>query len=194
LEDSTVSNNNATKGGGMKASYSQVELKRSKILLNSADIGGGISLVPSSLVASDCSIGPGNIAQVGGGVYTGNGMNLAFSLELRDGTYVRGNSATDTGGGVYLTRGYVLTVRKSSFQDNSAADKGGGVYCLDASIVVLLDGTEFLRNSARFGGAALLQLATFTASQGAILAYNSANSSGGRLFPCLSVCVSYGHH
>ena len=81
-----------------------------------------------------CGIGPGAAVTIGeltirdGEAPTGGGIYNGGSLTLRD-VDVRGNRATEFGGGVANGMGATLTLNgSSSIRGNSATVAGGGVY------------------------------------------------------------------
>ncbi|MDO4628945.1 MAG: carboxypeptidase regulatory-like domain-containing protein, partial [Planctomycetia bacterium] len=119
----TVSNNIATKsGGGIYFETESATIKNSKILMNTAKLGGGIysdDWNGSSIDITNSSIAQNTVTEHGGGIYnTANIMNVTNSV-------ISDNTA-NYGGGVYNYSGQ-LTVTNDTISANMAS-LGGGIY------------------------------------------------------------------
>jgi nitrous oxidase accessory protein NosD len=106
-------------------------------------------------------IGPGAAVIIGeltirdGQAPTGGGIYNAGSLTLRD-VYVRGNRATEFGGGLANGMGATLTLNgSSSVRGNGATIAGGGVYNDEGGTVTLNDRGSIHDNRADKGGGVL---------------------------------------
>jgi len=130
LRDSTVSANQATNifGGGISIDGPTTFYSDSGtyIALNSAGLGGGgiaITAGGGAAVGYVSSIVDENTSAAGGGIFVYNGatMNL-FSSSATSGVQLFGNSATGTGGAVYVSVGGALCAQDFSIHDNTAQD------------------------------------------------------------------------
>jgi hypothetical protein len=132
VTNSTLSGNSAPTGGGISNAYGNfsgtVTVSGGTISGNSATCGGGIfNDAAGTLTVSNNSTLSGNSAVDGGGVY-----NLG-TARLQD-SALSGNTATE-GGGTYNGASSTLTVQGSTFTGNSAGDSGGGIYNLGTAAV-----------------------------------------------------------
>jgi hypothetical protein len=102
----------------------------STLISNSASYGGGIYNFGATLTVANSSTVSGNSATYGGGIYNEAFLigALPGSVTLRD-SVLTGNLATD-GGAIYNVAGATLVAQNSTFSGNSASDSGGGVYNL----------------------------------------------------------------
>ena len=64
---------------------------------------------------------------------------------------LKSNIATEEGGAIYTLSG--LDIGNSKILSNSAGDMGGGIYIDPRNVFDLMTGTEFIGNSANYGGA-----------------------------------------
>ena len=144
LVDSEVANNTAVNGGGIRLSQSASTphtIERSKILDNTATDkmpsssvggnGGGILTSQGALRIVESTI-DGNHARTGGGVFASFSNTSAAEFSIENST-VTNNTATQSGGGLYLSRGGI--VRQSTISNNSAS-VGAGIYtAFDTKVV-----------------------------------------------------------
>ncbi len=94
----------------------------------------------------------------GGSATSGGGINVSASgtdaIQLQDLT-ISGNTATNSGGGVYLDHG-ILEISGCTLTGNTADNSGGGVYQAtggtDQSSRCILTGSEITGNTAKVGG------------------------------------------
>ena len=145
VSGSTLSGNFATYGsGGGIWNNGTATVTDTTVSGNSAKLGGGIynfSGLPGSLTLDGVSL-YGNSAQYGGAIYDASGK-----VTLSDST-LTGNSATQQGGGIYVSGGtgaYACTVtvkNSSSITGNTpSAGVGDDVYNLGT---LYLDGTSII--------------------------------------------------
>jgi hypothetical protein len=119
----------------------------STLIGNSAPFGGGICN-GAMLTVADSSTIIGNTATYGGGIFNTNFFFFEVgSVIVRDST-LTDNHATQ-GAGIYNTAGATLDVRGSNFTGNTASDSGGGVY--NTATATVLDCT-LSRNTAGSAG------------------------------------------
>jgi predicted outer membrane repeat protein len=126
LIGSTVCGNSAFEGGGIWNGAGTVTVSSTTVCGNSATIGGGI-WNGAALKVSNRSTLSANVAIEGGGIY-----NLGTAT-LQDST-LSGNSATE-GGGIDNATLAALDVHGCTFSGNSAGDSGGGIYNLGTATV-----------------------------------------------------------
>ena len=152
----TLRNGDDSEGGAIRISDGSLVASGCEILGSRATRGGGIYAFDSSVELIDCVVGensvsPGTSAQ-GGGIYyrdeTGGGL-----LKIT-GSIIRGNSATDDGGGIENYEGNV-EITRSTVRGNSSGDDGGGIENdnhADGGFLTVCD-CAFLENTAVNGGA-----------------------------------------
>jgi hypothetical protein len=141
-----------TSGGGI-FNHGLLTAVASSITGNTADLGGGIynegRLVT---VTSDIS---GNSAQEGGGLYDRSNTDQfgsAPGLVTTHATTIHNNTASDHGGGAYLSAdqpGHATLVLDDASQitGNTATNDGGGVFNLNLATLTLLNGSSITGNS-----------------------------------------------
>ena len=119
-------------GGGVAVVGDSFEMHGGEISGNTAtDSGGGVDLWNDSFTLSGGTIS-GNTAKNGGGVrFSGNDSN---TLTISDAVEISGNSAAN-GGGVYLNSRNLRMIG-GSISGNTATDSGGGVYFKGSSFNV----------------------------------------------------------
>ena len=160
LNNTTVSDNTATGaeavGGGIYTdNYATLTLSSSTVRDNTAAyLGGGlltygVTVILNSTVSS-------NMASSGGGISSGSIGDSGCTLTL-NGSTVRGNTATDSGGGIKNLG--TLTANNSTLNGNSGGAMGGAIYngtsCVDEpapDAVVSLTNCTLSGNSAGQGG------------------------------------------
>ncbi len=97
---------------------------------------------------------------------------------------ISGNSASNVGGGLYISgNDNNLTVTHSKFDSNTAANGGGGVYIGDNSTVTIKDDSEFSGNRAiSNGGGGLQASGSLTVTLSGITLTNNSGVTGGALY------------
>ncbi|MCD7829752.1 MAG: YDG domain-containing protein, partial [Clostridiales bacterium] len=118
----------------------------------------------------------------GGGVYVG-GTNAA-TFEMKGGT-ISGNTASSTGGGVYVytKASFTMsggTIGGTSADDANTATNGGGV-AVGGGTFEMSDGTISGNTASSYGGGVYVYSGTFTMNDGTISG-NTANSNGGGVY------------
>jgi predicted outer membrane repeat protein len=143
VSTSTISGNSATFGGGF-FNVLALTIANSTLTGNSATYGGGIyneGSVPGVTVRD--SVLSANSATEGGGIY-----NAVFGTLEAQGSTFSGNTASDSGGGIYNLG--TATVQQSTLSANTAGSNGGGVFNGASGTLAVRDSTV-LGNSAPSG-------------------------------------------
>lgn len=108
----TVSDGNELKGGGaVCALQSKAKIINAKILDNSNPYGGGLYLAGTAATLDGCVIA-GNSSDYGGGWYSSNNENQPVVI-INSSIHL--NSATETGGGIYIRERDELTKGRTAF-------------------------------------------------------------------------------
>ena len=115
--------------------------------------GGALTTFISQLTIN------GNIALVDNKAINGGGL-LSITSQITVSKYgklsVINNTASDTGGGMYLFHSEVNVQGQLLLQENSAIHFGGGIHSISSTMVIILNRDnsymKFDRNIARFGG------------------------------------------
>lgn len=127
VEDTIVTGNTATGGGGGLACEGEAELVMvsSKATLNTAGGGGGAFLLDCHGDLFNVTLAQNTALDDGGGIYVGG----ADGLVTIDTTTANSNSAERHGGGLFVgyTSGFLIN---STLSGNTAAGHGGGVFFL----------------------------------------------------------------
>lgn len=154
ISDTIISDNEAYYGGGIFNRGTLNLEKGASVIRNAAYNGGGIYnqggvRSPALINLNGCSIEKNLAKECGAGIYSvGNTVNLY------SGTTISGNTAGNSGGGVYLAPSeYVLKMSGGDILDNHAAASGGGIYNYGGN--VHLNGGNIFSNTARIGAGAL---------------------------------------
>lgn len=162
----TITNGNATLGGGIINDSSTLTVSNCTISGNSASgtfgLGGGLyNDVPfgnGSLEVLNCTVSDNSAGDNGGGIYNYGGSYTA-TLKVINST-ISGNSALFYGGGIFNISAYggsaPVDVLNSTFSGNSVVRFGGGIYnsaFVDGSAPLHILHSTFSDNSAFSGGA-----------------------------------------
>ena len=115
----TLGNGSATDGGGIRVSggSSSLTLRETAVSDNTSTSTGGGILVLGALALDRVTI-DGNSADVGGGLYVGNGASATLGNVT-----LSGNSATSNGGAISTRSG--ISIINSTIADNFAGGGGG---------------------------------------------------------------------
>lgn len=127
VTNSTVSNNMASNGGGIRGRYgAALSITNSTISNNTAGSnGGGLYLSEVSEAIITNSRITGNTGNAGGGIKTASNSG---DLTITD-SLLSDNFANDRGGAVYAQAS--LSISNSTISDNDANSDGGGVFGRD---------------------------------------------------------------
>ena len=143
-------------GGGIYATIADLHLGNASVTNNEATNGGGIyaqSAGDSSveLELSDGAQVEGNRATNGGGIFVWIiGENATMSAEIGNGASVKNNVAENAGGGIYADKSAVTVAEGGAVQGNMAG-MGGGIY-MNASSAAVAKGSALYNNKATYGG------------------------------------------
>ena len=140
--NSTISFNSASHGGGIYNNSNGVtSIINSTIVENDGYLGGGIFNYSLGLLSVTNSTFSRNIATQGGGIFN---YDLNANIVVTNSTFF-GNTADDSGGGIYNT--FFLSVTNSTFSANTAVNYGGGIFD-DSNATLSLVNSTFSNNSA----------------------------------------------
>ncbi len=174
FEDVVISDNTAHVYGGGVMLYGPADFVGGEISGNKADLyGGGVSMFKYAAATFDGVSISENSADLGGGVYVAKNAAATFSGEAS----VDANMAT-TGAGLYLLGN--ANVADTSISGNTATENGGGVYVSSTSTKSTFTNATIANNSAENGaGAYLAGKATFS---GGKISGNAATTNGAGLY------------
>ncbi len=206
LVNTTFSSNSATYGGAIMIDSGELSADAStSFSSNTASYyGGGIILFGAAATLDPDTTLTGNSAALGGALLAQNTDDgTAFSLS--GGTY-EGNTATNTGGGVYLAGDYAsgtgMTIRDNSamyggglalegtgvevsdsdISDNSATSYGGGVIVWEYAPGAWLAGLLIDNNDAPEGGGVYFDGVVGATLDECDLTNNTADSNGAGIY------------
>ena len=142
-------------GGGIYATIADLHLGNASVTNNEATNGGGIfaqSAGDSSveLKLSDGAQVEGNRATNGGIFVWIIGEDATMSAEIGNGASVKNNVAENAGGGIYTDKSTVTVAEGGAVQGNEAS-MGGGIY-MNASSAAVAKGSVLYNNKATYGG------------------------------------------
>jgi len=150
----TITNGYAEQGGGIYISGSRPNIRKCRIIGNSASIGGGLYAynTPEYLEVLNCTIQLNRATNLGGGIYAQD-SDVSFANCI-----ISCNTASDGGGlSYYKVDGEVLNC---TFSDNVAESEGGGVYM--GSGYILFVNCIFWGNSDSTGYVLSAQICPYT--------------------------------
>ena len=147
FSDCRLYDNSATSGGALFADWFAVpQLSACELDGNSATNGGAIYLSGSLGEIHDCNIHNNSATAKGGGIYIGNGAaGELYGNEIHDNT-------ANAGGGAALVWYVQPFVHDEAVYGNSATTSGGGIYIQDGCTPVILR-TLIVQNAAPEGQA-----------------------------------------
>jgi CSLREA domain-containing protein len=147
LGDSTVLDNNATQGTGIR-NEGEVELTNSTVRDNHAESAdGGISnKFSGQLWLSSSTISGNESGMCGGGIFSDEGTVTVIN------STVSGNSTEGDGGGICNGSGGTATLTSSTISGNHAGPGGGGIYNRSGHGQVYLTHSTVSGNDAKKGG------------------------------------------
>ena len=199
--DSSFTNNSSWYGGGVYVEGSNVNFGDDSSFINNSvggkyGIGGGVCVLGSNVNFGDNSGFINNSAKHGSGGVNVEGSNVSFG---DDSSFINNSAGDGGGGGVYIKESTV-SFGDSDFTGNLAAF-GGGVYveeshvsfgdddftgnsadhfggCMAAkeSTIDICGSSDFMNNSARYGGCIFLDTCKLTFSKATIFSWNSVNT------------------
>ncbi|KAG2493093.1 hypothetical protein HYH03_008756 [Edaphochlamys debaryana] len=144
---------------------------------NAAGATGGAmaALAGGSIEASGVTVGPGNTADTGAGLFVGDAGTISVH-----GSSISGNTATSSGGGMAAQGpGSALTASSSQLGPNNRAAMGGGLFAGPASSV-LVRGSNVSSNAAsNRGGSVAAALCGSLRLYDSLVTGSTARSDGG---------------
>ena len=187
MENSTISDNNATaNGGGFYIAAGTFTMKNSHVIKNKVEKinggggGGGGALNYGATFKMDASSTiKGNTAQgSGGGIYLAH-SNDNFTI---DGGEISGNISESTGGGICVDAGGTLTMTGGTISGNTATKDGGGVYINEDGTVTMSESSAISGNNGAYGGGVHISEGTLTMSDNSTINDNTATGDGGGVY------------
>lgn len=166
ISDNTVSGN----GGGvyLVGEDCVYKLKNGSITQNSAQNGGGVYLANGSFILAETMADVGSISE-NTASETGGGVYIAGSggFTMNGGTVELNTTTSGNGGGIFLNGGN-FTMNNGKITDNSSAAQGGGVYLYGGAF--LMENGNIADNSSASvgGGVCILNGGGFTMNSGSI--------------------------
>ena len=166
ISDNTVSGN----GGGvyLVGEDCVYRLKNGSITQNSAQNGGGVYLANGSFILAETIADVGSISRNTASA-TGGGVYIAGSggFTMNGGTVELNTTTSGNGGGIFLNGGN-FTMNNGKITDNSSAAQGGGVYLYGGAF--LMENGNIADNSSASvgGGVCILNGGGFTMNSGSI--------------------------
>jgi hypothetical protein len=145
-------------GGGifLSSAAGNVTIINLQVIGCSANLGGGLFVdnMVRVLIRGRIKF-EGNTAYSGGGICLAPGSVAEVDVQTSE---IRGNRATDFGGGVYLRTAYISISGELSFVNNSAS-AAGGIHSVESFVTFKSGSTvTFIKNSADEHGGALILL------------------------------------
>ena len=186
----TIQNNQADgNGGGVYGttvySMNPITTLYSVIINNHADGKGG-GVYAADFTGENVGISS-NDALHGGGIYVTNSVDLAES------TLINSNSATGSGGGLYIyntTTTQVSLISAVTFLSNSASGVGGAIYH-KAGGLIDIETSTFKDNQAVYGGALSIRAAAGSLFNRSLLESNHATLGGGGAYVYVNAQVDF---
>ncbi|MCA9074045.1 MAG: hypothetical protein KDA93_03360 [Planctomycetaceae bacterium] len=159
LVDSTLSQNDAERGGGLHVTGTnsgRIDIRNSLVEDNSAELEGGglwhqsgnVMLVRSGSRVSGNTASGDAADQGGGGIFNNGGRLVLYEATIDSNT---ANGTAGSGGGLLLTNG-TTTIQNSTLSNNTANRAGGGIEIANGRLMAL--NMSLLDNIAGPAGAA----------------------------------------
>ncbi len=175
-----IGNTASGSGGGVYVYAGSTTLSRGQILSNTASSGGGVFVQQAT--AAFTQTGVTTIAH-NTATHSGGGVYVYEGSATLSGGQIFSNTASYYGGGVYVHSGSA-TLSGGQIISNAADDRGGGVYVYLGSAT--LSGGQVAGNTAPDGGGVYVSdsSAVFTQT-GGVLTHNTATDYGGGVYIAL---------
>ena len=199
MKESTVEISDTVIKGSTESTETTIQTNdTSKLTLTNVTVERTVSSVKALVVVKDTSTvtmeGNSSIDGKKDEGLTGRGVEVQGTFILNGGKIVNNNvtsSASSTlvkanqtdGAGVYVVAGGTFTMSGGSMEGNTALNGAGGGVSLNGSgaVFTLNDSGTIKSNSAKFGGAVMVRVGTFTMN-GGTLSGNNATSNGGAIY------------
>lgn len=181
---STLSGNNASKGGAIFNYQGTVQIENSVLSGNSAAQDGGAIYGLGTFTLTNVDVTQNTAGNNGGGFHLYSVSPVFSQVTLTD-VDIISNTATLNGGGLLFTDGGTLTLNRGHITTNSAVNFGGGLYIQAGTTTVT--NTVFEANhatNATSRGGAIFSSGSTTAltTTGAVFTNNTALTRGGAIY------------
>jgi filamentous hemagglutinin family protein len=184
IENSTLANNAAQRGGGLQVgggssssiSGLEVEIANSQVFKNSAiayknnseqGFGGGIHHQQGELTVTRTAVAENTATNHGGGIHSSNDLTLVSST-------IANNRSSQDGGGIYIQSGSTA-IANSQISQNQA-ENGGGI--LNEGGIITIRDSQINANQAQREGGGILNRDQLTLNNSHVT-QNSAQFGGG---------------
>lgn len=156
-----------------------------QILNNAAENKGGGIYLGSGIITNDSGEYSANKAKTGGAIFIGKGDSGTGILTIKNGELSSNQATFDYGGGIYVEEGTILINGEVGIDENSASKSGGGVYLGSGTFTVEANGNltvESNRAVSNDGGGIYVGSGDFViADKGKVnVNANSANAGSGK--------------
>lgn len=186
MNGGTISNNNATNGGGISnAGGASLTLQMGDIIgNNTTSTGGGIWSAGPLRIMSGTVISDNNTnGNGGGGIWcTYSGSNVC-KLDMTGG--VVSNNKASQGGGIGFSSPndsvtHTISGNSTLISENTASIDGGGIYILNSPVTVNFSNGSIYKNTAtNSGGGIFINAGTFKMNSGSISNNKATTLYGG---------------
>lgn len=153
MKNVTVDGNKSVNYGGgimLQGTDPKLTMTGCTVKNNTTDVyGGGIAVYRGTFIGKDVTI-TGNLANYGGGFYTGRATEVKLTNYN-----ITGNTANADGGGLYLLRTPV-TLDTGSINANTAGANGGGMATGSEAVVKIIGDTSISQNTAGTNGGGIM--------------------------------------
>lgn len=205
---SVVNNNICTnRGGGLNLDSSTLRMNGGEISGNTAGVGGGVLTDKSTMYMYGGEITGNTASGNGGGIYAEgnspltidtNGAGVPASIRIADnkagagggiyaqdvtsitGAEITGNTAIDSGGGVFA-EGASLALADVSITRNGSGDNGGGIRGTSSTsgITMTITGSDISGNTAPYGAGMSVNNTSSITMSGTTVTGNVSSDRGG---------------
>jgi hypothetical protein len=176
VSESTIEDNTAILGGGIRDSGLLRIIDNSLISDNLADsgAGGGVSAVSGAVVSATNSTISDNNASEGGGIYVTDG-----ALTINQ-SRVSGNTAADFGGAIFGgVGGGTIKITNGSIISNNVGAGGGGIFDVLGFTGITVSGSTISDNTGETGGGIFASGGTVTIDDESTISGNTGGNEGG---------------
>ncbi|NML20947.1 T9SS type A sorting domain-containing protein [Pseudoflavitalea sp. G-6-1-2] len=158
-------------GGAVQLSFSDASFENCSFSNNNVAVGsfGGAVFVGGSKSSfTNCNFSS-NSSTRGGAIY-----NSDARVEITGSRFV--SNSSDRGGAIVNTNISFVTISSTQFENNVVTVAGGAIYQEGGTI--LLTASQFLRNSAQYGGAIRNQLNPILSVKNSVFTGNTSSNTG----------------
>ncbi|DBA05330.1 TPA: hypothetical protein N0F65_007492 [Lagenidium giganteum] len=144
------------------------------VFANNSATRGGVILAVRPVKIRSCQF-LNNSANEGGAIYIGGPYKGSFMVSTIENCVFAGNSASSSGGAIYMAGRALVQLSQSTFTNNAARDVGGGAVYVASSASLFSTEDSFVSNTAPVGGA--IWSAATVSMMSATMANNRAQNS-----------------